>query len=506
VRRLTLVALGAGLAVRLVVAALTPVFPDEAYYWEWSRHLAAGYFDHPPAIAWLIAAGTALFGVTPLGIRFWAVVAGGGATACVVAIARRIGGDAAGLRAAVLLLCIPLVMPGLATATTDAPALAAIAAALLSIALALEAPLGSSASTRWWIAAGVAFGVGLLSKLTVGLVGAAVAVALVSRPSLRAQLRLPAPWLAVLCTAIVATPLLWWNARHDWISFRFQLAHGLGAPARGTMPGRELAFIGGQLALLSPGVAVLAVVAGWRALRQRDDPRPDPTARPATDLAFLLAVVGGVVLAFFAYSAVRRPVEPNWPAPAFVALLPLAAASAGLTTRRWWRPSLAVGALLVAVALAQTAAPVLPVAARRDPIARAHGWPAVASAADSLRRSPPAAGHAWLAADRYQDAAEIALLARGHPTVFALGIGSRHSQYDLWPSFARTAHRGDDLVVALDTDASEYVAATLRPHFATAARGPRVALTRGGDTVAVRAIWRLSGWRGSWPEESPDGH
>jgi len=40
--------------IRLVFAALIPIFPDEAYYWDWSRHLAAGYFDHPPMIALLI--------------------------------------------------------------------------------------------------------------------------------------------------------------------------------------------------------------------------------------------------------------------------------------------------------------------------------------------------------------------------------------------------------------------------------------------------------------------
>ncbi len=45
----------AGTVVRLVMASLVPLTNDEAYYWEWSRRLAAGYFDHPPAIAWLVA-------------------------------------------------------------------------------------------------------------------------------------------------------------------------------------------------------------------------------------------------------------------------------------------------------------------------------------------------------------------------------------------------------------------------------------------------------------------
>ena len=46
--------------VRFVFAERLPLFPDETYYWDWSRHLAAGYFDHPPAIAVLIRAGTSL--------------------------------------------------------------------------------------------------------------------------------------------------------------------------------------------------------------------------------------------------------------------------------------------------------------------------------------------------------------------------------------------------------------------------------------------------------------
>ena len=62
------------LVLRGVMAALLPLSADEAYYWLWSKHLAAGYFDHPPMIAWLIRAGTLLFGDTPLGVRLMGVV------------------------------------------------------------------------------------------------------------------------------------------------------------------------------------------------------------------------------------------------------------------------------------------------------------------------------------------------------------------------------------------------------------------------------------------------
>jgi 4-amino-4-deoxy-L-arabinose transferase-like glycosyltransferase len=62
------------IVLRGAVAAMLPLSADEADYWLWSKHLAAGYFDHPPMIAWLIRAGTALFGDTPFGVRMMGVL------------------------------------------------------------------------------------------------------------------------------------------------------------------------------------------------------------------------------------------------------------------------------------------------------------------------------------------------------------------------------------------------------------------------------------------------
>jgi hypothetical protein len=46
--------------VSILQAIFTDIFHDEAYYWLWSKHLAWGYFDHPPMIAWIIRIGTVL--------------------------------------------------------------------------------------------------------------------------------------------------------------------------------------------------------------------------------------------------------------------------------------------------------------------------------------------------------------------------------------------------------------------------------------------------------------
>ncbi|HET9683176.1 MAG TPA: glycosyltransferase family 39 protein, partial [Gemmatimonadaceae bacterium] len=110
--------------VRLFFAWWIPLFPDETYYWDWSRHLAGGYFDHPPMIALLIRAGTLVGGDTRLGVRFFPVVAGAVASLAAVAIARRIAGDRAARTASIVFALMPLAASGLVLATPDAPLLA----------------------------------------------------------------------------------------------------------------------------------------------------------------------------------------------------------------------------------------------------------------------------------------------------------------------------------------------------------------------------------------------
>src|SRR6188768_1585039 len=61
-------------ALRMVAAACTPITFDEAYYWTWSKHLAGGYYDHPPMVAVVIRLGTLLAGDTELGVRLVSIL------------------------------------------------------------------------------------------------------------------------------------------------------------------------------------------------------------------------------------------------------------------------------------------------------------------------------------------------------------------------------------------------------------------------------------------------
>jgi 4-amino-4-deoxy-L-arabinose transferase-like glycosyltransferase len=492
------VAVGVTLAawlVRLLFAARLPLFPDETYYWDWSRQLAGGYFDHPPMIALLIRAGTTLAGAdggepSPLAIRFFPLVAGGVATLTAAATARRIAGARAGMLAALAFAMMPLAAAGLVLATPDAPLLCFEAVAVLCIVRALESAPRSAASLGWWSAAGVSVGLAFASKYTSILLPLSVLVAVVARPSLRARLREPGPYVACLLATLVFLPVLRWNAAHDWISFRFQLEHGLGTP-KGSALMRELDLVGGQLGLVTPVVFVLIVIAVWRSLR-----------RTADDTRFALAVIATGSWVFFVYSAIHRRVEANWPAPSYIAGVALLAAmlttSASDSLARWWRGGLALAAVLVAVLYLHAGLAVLPLPARRDPIARAAGWDDLATRIDSARRA--LGDRAWVGAERYQDVSELAYHLPGRPQVFCICLSGRHNHYELWPGFSARARTGDALVLALDERAGVHEAVNrLAPHFDRASRGALVALLSGRDTVSVRRLWVLDGYRGGWP-------
>src|SRR5688572_28895169 len=71
---LTALAILALIVLRLIAAAWTPLTFDEAYYWMWSKHLAGGYYDHPPMVAVVIRLGTLIAGDTELGVRLVSVL------------------------------------------------------------------------------------------------------------------------------------------------------------------------------------------------------------------------------------------------------------------------------------------------------------------------------------------------------------------------------------------------------------------------------------------------
>ena len=319
---------------RWIFAAFWDLVPDEAYYWVWSRHPALSYLDHPPIVACLIRIGTMILGNTELGVRWPFGVIVAGSVLILWRSGRRLTADprAAAFIPLALLLSPMVAVTGL-IAAPDAPACFFQSAAL---ATALGIFSGDTRVGLRWVIFGTFMGLALDSKYTSVLLGVAVALALLSCPEGRSQLRTPGPWLGVVAAAIVFSPVFYWNAAHHWASFRFQLHHGT---TEGVSPVWKnlLDYVGGQLAVCTPVllcVCIAALVVYWRC---RDNPMP----------VRILLYSATTPLIFFALSATRRRVEGNWPAFAYFPAIMLFARYLG---ESWSRPRVFWAELAVAVA------------------------------------------------------------------------------------------------------------------------------------------------------------
>ena len=235
--------------LRLFTAAKLGLAADEAYYWTWSRDLAWGYYDHPPAIAGMIRLSTWLFGESEMGLRLRNSPSEWRSRWLALTPEQTDGGP--------MLFSILMMSPLFSWAGI----LRHRCALLLAWSLALRAQL-----RRRLMVLGVLLGAALLSKMTAGILLAAFLLA--SSTPLAKRL--------VVCAmaALITLPWLVWQWEHDWVSIGFQWNHAYGTLSEKASLAQA---VGGQLGLVGPLfflAGILWLVSGWRSRGSCGGPRP----------------------------------------------------------------------------------------------------------------------------------------------------------------------------------------------------------------------------------------
>ena len=315
--RNTILTILALVALRLVAAAVTPLTFDEAYYWTWSKHLAGGYYDHPPMVALVIRAGTMIAGDTEFGVRLVSILL---ALPMSYAVYRTsailFGGIRVATTAAILLNITMMAAVGTLIVTPDAPLLVASSFVLFYLAKVLESGRGV-----WWLAVGAAVGAALLSKYTALFFGPAILIWMVTVPKLRRWLISPWPYLGGLVSLAMFLPVILWNADHQWISFIKQMGR---ARIENFRPGFIAELLPTQIVFATPLVFFLAVM-GLYALAVR---RTGALASRA-----LINSVFWTIVVYFIWHSLHARVEANWFGPVYPSVAIAAAVAANIA--RW---------------------------------------------------------------------------------------------------------------------------------------------------------------------------
>ncbi len=438
---------------------------DEAYYWLWSRRLDICYLDKGPVIAWLIAAGTSLFGQTVLGIRFFAVLLSAATGLGIYLLARRLFSRQVALWALLLAGITPLFAVGAILMTVDTPYIFFWTLAALTFWWAK-----GSQRLGPWALTGALVGLGMLSKYTGAFQLISFTLFCTLHPDSRRHLGRRTFWTMILVAGLCLLPVLYWNWVHGWPTVRFLFHRGALDQGAHFSAVNALIFLGGQAGVVSPLLFIMLIlVACWPGLTKQGK---------RTEVIYLLTLFAPLFL-FYLFLSFQKTSQANWAAAAYVSgLILLAAKWHNLATRFAWAKWLAAAALAIAfmetAALHQTSWLHLPPG--KDPLDRARGWHDLAAQIHSLQTET---GAHVVIADKYMTAALLSFYLPGQPTTFMPVSSAPYNQILLWPGYEQAGTKDGALFVSDSTR----VPASLEEDFPNIELLRKIVTTEGGRSI-----------------------
>lgn len=417
---------------RFAYSGLFYLVPDETNYWQWSRHLALGYHDQAPLIAWAIRLTTTLLGQTEVGVRLPSVLATAVASGYLIIIAQRWIGARAAWHAALMSQAILIFNVGGLLATPDSLQAAAWAAASYHVARAYEEDTWTQ-----WLIAGIWFGIGILSKYTMVIFLPSVYLFGLISQKHRNRLMTPRPYVGLLLGIAMFLPVIIWNVQNSWNSMR-HVAYLGGANESFKLHIKYIGeYIASQAALVSPIIFILAVFAWILALQ-----KPYRTGKWVYSYLVWTSLP---MVAGFALLSLHTRVYGNWPGSGYLTVsaliatffstkdIPLSNNRIELMGRKLWPWGVGTAYLFSALIMLQVVWPVVPVPVKIDRTAtEIAGWKELGQKAGDMLATMPDPKNTFLFGLRYQIASELAFYAPGQPRTVSINKWKRPNVYDYW--------------------------------------------------------------------------
>jgi len=304
------------LVFRIAFAASIGLGIDEVYMVTAGRELQLSYFDHPPIAWWMTWIASNLSGsLAPVVLRLPFILLFVVSTWLLYSLTSVLFGERAGFWAAVILSISPIfgVVFG-SWVLPDGPLMAATLAAVLCLAKLFFIP--GTPAALYWAGAGFFGGLALLSKYHAVFLFAGTFLFLLTSGRERRWLKRPWPYIGLAIAIALFTPVLVWNAQHEWVSFDFHRGRSAFETFR---PIKSLEVIGLQALFLAPWIWIPIVIATYHALRRG----------PADGRSWFLICLGIVPPVFFTLVASwsLSQILAHWMMPGYLMLIPLLGAA-----------------------------------------------------------------------------------------------------------------------------------------------------------------------------------
>jgi undecaprenyl-diphosphatase len=411
----TIIFVGLLILWKIYLSATLQLHPDEAYYWLWSRRLDFGYFDHAPLIAWAIRL-TTLFSQQELWVRFMGIIGAVVTSVAAWVLTMQLFRDRTIASVSVITLNVmPLTLAGSLLITPDVPAFL-----FWALTIYLYWQTVETRQARYWYFMGIAFGLGLLSKYTGVLIAPCFFLFMLFTDE-RRWFKTIHPYAAFVLGCVFFLPVLYWNSKHDWISFAYQLGHGLGGATYS--PRKVLEYLGGQAAVASPFLWIPGAYASVLYLFRKNKEQ------------LFVSLTSLPIIAFFAYSSLKHVAQANWPATAYFTFSILVGHYL-FTGAKWkknlWAFGVAFSVVLCLGVMLHARFSILPLekisksAAEADATQFFYGWRELGQ---ELEKDPSVK---FAIAEKHQVAAEIAYYTKERIFAYVDYNNSKVTQFYFW--------------------------------------------------------------------------
>jgi 4-amino-4-deoxy-L-arabinose transferase-like glycosyltransferase len=295
--------------LRLFFIGEMGMMPQDAYYSFYSDHLALSYFDHPPAIAYMLRFFLMIFGRHVFVLKLADTVVTLLTIFCFYKLASLFLDKEKVPTAMILLLSTFMVTILSLISTPDVPLLLFWTLSLLALYNAIFRE-----RKYYWLLSGIFMGLTFDSKYTAVFLPAGVFLFLILSPVQRKQLLSPWLWIGAMLFVITISPVIIWNVQHDFASFRFQ--------SEGRMSDTETShlnityffgLLGHQAGILMPVLMVAFFILLFRTFKQYKLRIATIPAQELFLLCFFLPLFGGFILLSFVYW-----IKLNWIMPAYI--------------------------------------------------------------------------------------------------------------------------------------------------------------------------------------------
>ena len=293
------------------------LFYEEAYYWNYAKHLDIGYLDHPPMVAWIIWPFIKLMGDNEFAVRFGAFICWFIMAYFSHRLARDINKNAGAYQAVLLVATLPIFFAVGWAMTPDVPLMACWAAALYFLYQALIHDRRMA-----WLGVGISIGLGMLSKYTIAMLGLAALLFVLADRHSRKWIFRPEPYLAVILAIIIFSPVIVWNAGHEWASFLYQSRDRVAERFEFSL----LEFIVSIILIITPTgfLSVIAVLLYNRkiVIFGNDAASGDMISETTNRGYFLLLILTLFPVVVFLMLSLFKETKFHWTAPCWLGIVP----------------------------------------------------------------------------------------------------------------------------------------------------------------------------------------